>query len=99
MEQRAAGPIVSTEPMLTTKNPPPGDRIIFERADGQYDVREVSASGEHQTMCHGLTFEAARDMAHRQLEAAHGLWVCHHSSPDTFGPFSRRPMVSRRTPG
>jgi hypothetical protein len=36
--------------MLTTKNPPRGDRIIFEGADGQYDVREVSASGEHQTM-------------------------------------------------
>jgi hypothetical protein len=74
--------------------PLPGDRIIFERADGQYDVREVSATGEHHSMMgKGSSFEAARNMARRNLEMSHRLWVCHHASPDAFGPFSRHPTA------
>jgi hypothetical protein len=77
--------------------PLPGDRIIFERADGRYDVREVSATGEHQSMKgKGSSFEAARDMARGNLETSHRLWVCHHASPNVFGPFSRHPTASRR---
>jgi hypothetical protein len=97
--QRSEPPDAST--LLVTEGklssiPRPGDRIIFERADSQYDVREISASGECQTMREGLSFEIARNAARRQLEDGHRLWVSHHSTPDVFGPFSRRPTASRR---
>ena len=77
--------------------PLPGDRIIFERLDGQYDVREVIATGAHQCMRgNGLSFEVARDLARGNLEGSHRLWICHHATPNVFGPFSRHPTASRR---
>jgi hypothetical protein len=78
--------------------PLPGDRIIFERADGQYDVREICAAGEHRSMGDkGLSFEAARDIANDHLERGHRLWVAHHMQPDRFEPFAG-PTARRHAP-
>jgi hypothetical protein len=70
--------------------PLPGDRIIFERVDGRYDVREVSTSGAHETHREGLTFEAAREIARGQLDTSHQMWICHHSSQHSFELFTAR---------
>ena len=77
-------------------SPLPGDRIIFQRADGDYDVREVSASGEYKRVVEAVSFEAACDVARRQLEAAHRLWACDHLKPDKFELFSRHSAASSR---
>ena len=67
-----------------------GDRIIFERADGHYDVREVGPSGEHEMCRGGLTFEAAREVACGHLDPCRQMWICHHSSLNSFELFTAR---------
>jgi hypothetical protein len=74
----------------TLLGPVAGDRIIFERIDGHYDVREVSASGAHDTSRESMTFEEARQFARGQLETGHDLWICHHSNVKSFELFTAR---------
>jgi hypothetical protein len=70
--------------------PLPGDRVIFERADGRYDVHEIGPSGEHETWREGLTFEAAREVALGHLDTSRQMWICHHSSLNSFELFTAR---------
>jgi hypothetical protein len=65
----------------------PGDRLVFARADGLYDVLGITASGEEETRRSGLaTLDEAYRVARSGLEGGR-LWWRHHDSPNTTEPY------------
>jgi hypothetical protein len=69
-------------------NPMPrsGDRVIFARADGAYDVILIAASSLEETLGTLSTLELAREVARGGLGGSR-VWWRHHLTPDTTEPF------------
>jgi hypothetical protein len=67
-----------------------GDRIIFKRADGKYDVLGLDKERQREVHRDGLPdLETAHDLARAGLEDSGGtqVWVCDHSAPDVIEPY------------
>ena len=67
-------------------SPQPGDRIVFGRADGRFDVLEITKSGtEKLVRGEEPTLDIARDIGH--MSDGGRLWWRHHSKPDVTAPY------------
>ena len=66
--------------------PRPGDRVIFARTDGVYDVILIAASGLEEPLGTFSTLELAREAARGGLGGSR-VWWRHHLTPDATEPF------------
>jgi len=82
----AVGLTKETNMERTAGTPQPGDRVVFERADGNYDVFRVSVSGEEEVARLGLPdFETAYAIARGELDGGR-VWCRRYSTPDLTEP-------------
>lgn len=71
----------------TAGTPQPGDRIVFERADGLFDVLGITESGKEETRRAKLpTIDFAHEIARGGLDGGR-LWWRHHSAPNVTEPY------------
>ena len=74
--------------MIDLTNARSGDRVIFERTDGRYDIQNVIAPGRLETIRAGLeTLNDAREIALGHKNRGAQLWVRHHSSANLIEPY------------
>jgi hypothetical protein len=71
-----------TEPTI----PGAGDRLIFKRADGRYNVFNIGASDKSELARGGLSLDDADPVAHGHLEGGRVLHA-DHSKPDSIELF------------
>ena len=63
-----------------------GDRIVFERRDGKFDVQRINADRRRQTVRDGLDWKTACEIARNTLEPGGSVLYCHHAAPEEFKP-------------
>lgn len=69
------------------------DRVIFERADGLFDVENVIAPSKLETARGGLkTLNEAREIALGHKNSGAQLWVRHHSKPNVIESYRPTPL-------
>ncbi len=73
--------------MAHLKTAKTGDRVVFKRADGLYDIENVVAPGELKKVRQGInTWNQAREIALGHKSDGAKLWVRHHGTPDEIEP-------------
>ena len=65
----------------------PGDRVIFKRPGGQYDVLGVGQNGEERVLRSALPqLRAAFEIARKGLKGGR-LWYRDHAAPQVTEPY------------
>jgi hypothetical protein len=81
-----------------------GDRVLFEKGDGFYDIEDVTAPGQFHSARRGLkSLHEARDIAVGHMDAGGHLWVRHHATLHSIEPYrapdvAKNPTTARTAP-
>jgi hypothetical protein len=75
---------------LISRIPRVGDRVVFERVDGLFEVENVVASGKPETIDRTFkTRDEAWQIARGHLEKGRRVLSRHHATPNSFESFGR----------